>query len=207
LELFNHLVQPPLVRRRDEFVAQIAERLHALEQRGINFQALTTNAQFLTTVQHVVLIALRTHSEDKLSALRNCILNVAAGTAPEARKVDYFVAAIDGFTEVHIRMLIVSKATAAARVSWMQAAETFVGLPSVVDRVSEQLGIRRPDAAIVTKAWNDLLSLGLVVSFDGPDRPTLPLDEAVEMSADARPLTLPLADELLKFIAEPQWIR
>jgi hypothetical protein len=56
-------------------------------------------------VQHATQIAVRTHQQEKLDALRNAVLNVAAGTAPGDDLQLMFLGFVDAFTPLHLRML------------------------------------------------------------------------------------------------------
>jgi hypothetical protein len=106
-ELFSAIITPPLVRRRDAWVQSIAEGLHGLEKKIGNFsmESLATNEVFTTAVMHATQAALRDHRHEKLEALRNAVLNVAAGNAPSDDLQLMFLEFIDGATSWHIRLL------------------------------------------------------------------------------------------------------
>jgi len=82
VELFQYVLQPPLERRRERWMADVGERLKELERKGLKLESLQGNEQFITAVMHATHIALRTHQAAKLQALQNAIVNSAAGQAP-----------------------------------------------------------------------------------------------------------------------------
>ena len=83
VELFQYLIQPPLEKRRGEWMAQVGEKLQELEAKGLKLDELQKNEEFVSAVMHASQIALRTHQAAKLDALRNAIINVAKGQAPD----------------------------------------------------------------------------------------------------------------------------
>lgn len=106
-ELFSAIITPPLARRRDAWISSIAEGLRALEQtvEGFKIEALADNEVFTTAVMHATQAALRDHRHEKLEALRNAVLNVAAGKAPSDDLQLMFLNFIDTATSWHIQWL------------------------------------------------------------------------------------------------------
>jgi hypothetical protein len=107
-ELFDLAIKPPLEKRRAEWFEQIAEAIRRLEEEGIEevkIENLANDPEFLSTLMHASLIALRTHQEKKLAALRNAVLNTALPTRPEDDLQLIFVQHVDSFTEWHLRIL------------------------------------------------------------------------------------------------------
>ncbi|SIO34422.1 hypothetical protein SAMN05444166_3948 [Singulisphaera sp. GP187] len=106
LELFNAVIAPPLQNRRDEWVQQMADRLVELEAAGfLKVEDLGTNEEFISTVTQASTIAIRNHRKEKLEALRNAVLNTAAGRSPGDTKREMFLNLVDAFTVDHIRIL------------------------------------------------------------------------------------------------------
>ena len=83
VELFQFVIQAPLEKRRVEWMERIGQGLARLEAKGIDIAGLCESEEFVSAVMYGSQIALRTHQEKKLEALRNAILNVAACSAPE----------------------------------------------------------------------------------------------------------------------------
>ncbi len=106
-ELFGSLIVPPLEKRRDEWIKSIADGLTDLEEKveGFEIGKLKDNPIFVTTVLQATQVALRSHQEEKLKALRNAILNTAAGNAPSDDLQLMFLNFIDAFTPWHLRIL------------------------------------------------------------------------------------------------------
>jgi len=105
-ELFGFLVIAPASKRKDQWIRSIEERLVALEAKipGL-IESLSSNDEFVTATLHATQVAMRSHQEEKLTALRNAILNVAAGTAPEVDRQLLFLEWVDAFTPTHFAFL------------------------------------------------------------------------------------------------------
>lgn len=101
-ELFELVLAPPLSKRRDAWLESVARRLEAV---GAKVDSLGDDAAFVTTMLHATHIALRTHQEEKLEALRNAVVNSAIGTGPEDDIRAIFLNLVDGFTPTHLRIL------------------------------------------------------------------------------------------------------
>lgn len=186
-ELFQNVVQPPLEKRRIEWMAQVGEKLQELEEKGLNLEELQDNEQFLSSVMYASQLALRTHQTEKLNALRNAIVNVATGQAPEEAIQHMFFDFVDSLTELHLRILKV-----------FQAPETpnnisMGGLSHVLEHNIPELRGRR---GIYDQFWRDLYSRGLV-STDG-------LHVTMTGQGLASKRTTELGDAFLNFITESQ---
>jgi len=107
-ELAN-ILKLPYERRRDEWLGTLWEKLTRLEERlgGFDVNRLADNQQFVTAVLQTTPMAVRTHQKEKLDALRNAVLNVAAGSAPEEDLQITFLDAVDSLTASHVRFLSV----------------------------------------------------------------------------------------------------
>ena len=103
-ELFQYIVQPPLEKRRARWMEEVGEKLKELEAKGLDLESLKGNEQFVTAVMHASQAALRTHQTAKLDALRNAILNVAKGQAPDETAQHLFLGFVDSLTEQHLRI-------------------------------------------------------------------------------------------------------
>jgi hypothetical protein len=101
------VLTPPLERRRARWFEQLWEAVAELQQRvkAITGDALRDNEAFVSAALHATHIALRNHQLEKLGALRNAVLNVAAGSAPEDDQQIMFLDAVDGLTVSHIAVL------------------------------------------------------------------------------------------------------
>ncbi|NJR72153.1 MAG: hypothetical protein HC782_03530 [Gammaproteobacteria bacterium] len=153
VELFQYVVQPPLEKRRETWMANIGEKLLELEAQGLKLQDLQNNEQFASAVMHASQLALRTHQEAKLNALRNAVVNVAKGQAPEEALLHLFFGFVDSFTELHLRILKVFQSPTPP--SNMSGG----GLGNVLEFNIAELRGRRD---IYDQFWRDLNSRGLV---------------------------------------------
>lgn len=105
-EFFGFHVVAPASKRKDEWIRSFEERLVALESKISGLvEALPSNDAFITAALHATQVAMRSHQAEKLTALQNTVLNVAAGAAPDAGRQLTFLAWADAFTPAHMRFL------------------------------------------------------------------------------------------------------
>ncbi len=105
-ELFGLIVTPPLDKRRQNWMNDIAERLKLLEKSNqVDFQSLAQNEQFIDTIIQATSIAIKTSEEEKLSALKNAVVNIALNETVEKTKSQIFLNLIDSFTVWHLTIL------------------------------------------------------------------------------------------------------
>ena len=187
VELFQHLVQPPLERRRYEWMTQVGEKLQALEAQGLDLTDLQTNEQFITAVMQASSAALRTHKAEKLAALRNAVLHVATGQGPEETIQHLLLSFIDEFSEMHLRVL------AFARAPKTPTSISAGGLSHVLE---DNIPPLRGQRTLYDQLWKDLYLRGLI-NTEG-------LHVTMTGNGLAQCRTTPLGDALLNFIAEPQ---
>lgn len=185
-ELFQHLVQPPLERRRIEWMAYVGERLAELEQRGVDIQQLSENEEFVSAVLQASQLAVRTHRQEKREALRNALFNIAFGKAPEESVQQIFLDCIDSFSELHIQLLRFFQQPPAS-VNLMMGA-----LSSVIEQGMPKL---RGKEQIYGPVWNDLAARSLVSNVG--------LHVMMTGHGLAEKRTTPLGDAFLEFISEP----
>jgi len=78
-EIFGLILAPPISRRTEQWMETMAQRLLLLEEKveGLTLESLSSNEPFVTTLLTASQVALRTHDEGKLEALRNIVLNTA----------------------------------------------------------------------------------------------------------------------------------
>ena len=106
VELLQILLTPPLEKRRDEWMKEVASALRDLEEnQGIKLEDLQSNDSFIDTVLHASQIALRNNQREKREALRNGVINSALPSSPDQSLLQMFLGLIDTFTVWHIRML------------------------------------------------------------------------------------------------------
>lgn len=187
VELFQLVVQPPLEKRRTEWMEQVAEGLKKLEATGLSIESLRDNEQFVSAVMHASQIALRTHQEEKRQALRNALLNVASGQAPDEALQLMFLNFIDVFTEWHLRILKLFQAPPP------QQALVSGGLSHVLENAFLEL---RGQREFYDSIWRDLYLRSLVN--------TESLHGMMTAGGLAQKRTTQHGDKFLAFIAEPK---
>lgn len=186
VELLQLLVQPPLEKRRAEWMQVIGEKLQRLEEQGLDLEDLQGNERFVSAVMHATQAAMRTHVVAKREALRNAILNVAIGQAPDETMQHLLLSFIDDFTEMHLRILKVFHQPTVLQ------GITMGGLSTVLEQAIPDLRNRRD---IYDQLWKDLYSRGLVNT------------EGLHVTMTGNGLgsrrTTGLGEVLLNFISEP----
>ncbi len=97
----------PLARRRDAWFEDVARRLREIEDRvaDFRFEDLGDNEEFVSAMVQATQSALKTHSLEKLEALRNAVLNIALGNAPADDLQSIFLILVDSFTPIHLQLL------------------------------------------------------------------------------------------------------
>jgi len=106
IELFTHIVTPPIEKRRIAWMHDIGERLEKLEGQGyINLSELKDNPEFIDTVIKTTQYALRTSEAEKIEYFRNALINTAIGESPEQSESQIFLNLLDSYTIWHIRIL------------------------------------------------------------------------------------------------------
>lgn len=184
VELLQHLIQPPLERRRNEWMAQVGEKLRTLEENGLNLEDLQNNEQFITAVMKASTAAMRTHKEEKLAALRNAVLKVATGQGPEETIQHLLLSFIDEFSEMHLRVL------AFAHAPQTPAGISAGGLSHVLE---DNIPALRGQRGLYDQLWKDLYLRGLIS--------TESLHIMMTGNGLGQRRTTPLGEALLDFIA------
>jgi hypothetical protein len=106
-ELFAAIIAPPLARRRDAWLQSLANGLAGLQGRFAGFKpnSLADNEAFVSATMQASRAALQTHHTVKLEALRNALLNIAIGRAPDEDQQAIFLGYIETLSTWHIRIL------------------------------------------------------------------------------------------------------
>lgn len=106
-ELFSAIIEPPLTRRRNEWIERIAAAVRELQDKveGLTPESLSQNESFVTTLLHATQVASRSHQEEKLEALRNAVMNAVLPGSPEEDQQRIFLTYIDDLTPWHLRVL------------------------------------------------------------------------------------------------------
>ena len=197
-ELFAAIIAPPLARRRDEWLQSLAEGLEALANRvgGFDAESLAHNEAFVSVALQASRAAIQTHHKEKLEALRNAVLNVAAGRAPDEDEQAMFLSYIETLTAWHIRMLKFFEAP--MRMAAARGARTdysFAGaLAQPLEEVYPELRGRRD---FYDQIARDLKTRGFLNSADDV------LHVMMTGSGMNAKRTTEMADRFLAFITSP----
>lgn len=195
-ELFALVIAPPLDKRRAEWMNDVADGLKALEQRfeGFRVEDLAGNEAFVSAVLHASQAAIRNHQQEKLEALRNAVLNVAIGKAPEEDVQLMFLNLIDSLTPWHLRILRFFQDPAGfGRTKGLNPDTWMMGGPStLLERYYPELSGQRDFYDLVV---SDLHARGL---FTIPDLHTTMTGHGIFAKR-----TTGLGDAFLNFITSP----
>ena len=183
VELFQAVIQPPIEKRRQKWMSDVGDKLLELEAKGLKLEDLQNNEQFISAVMHASQAVIRTHQDDKLNALRNAVINVAIGQAPDETLQHLLLNFVDSFTEQHLRILkLFQNPTLPPNVS-------MGGLSAVLEHNIPEL---RQYRELYIQLWKDLYSRGLV-NTEG-------LNVTMTGSGLSAKRTTKLGDTLLGFI-------
>lgn len=184
-EFFQSLVQPPLERRRDEWMSDVSDRIKKLEEEGLTIEKLQNNEQFISTVMQATQISMRTHQQEKREALRNAVINSAKAISPDENTQQMFLNFVDDFTEWHMRLLRLFNAP--PPVPGLSGG----GLSTVLEHYYPQLQGRRE---FYDQVWRDLYVRGLVRSEH--------MHTTIIGSGLTQQQTTPMGVEFLRFISD-----
>lgn len=195
VEAFNALIEPPMVRRRTEWMAQVTDAINDLYEKGIVTEAdLQENEKFFTMLVHASNTAIRNHEEEKLNALRNAVLNSALPDAPSDTMQQLFLNLIDSCTSWHIALLKLFQGPEqwAAEHNHQFPNWSMGGIFSVIEHAYPQL---QNQQALYKLVWNELYRNGLF-NTDG-------LGTTMTGGGMLAKRTTPIGDAFVKFISEP----
>ena len=187
--LLNYIVIPPLERRRDEWMRDVADAVRRLQDAGrVRIDDLQHDEKFIDAVLTASTAAIRVHDREKRDALRNAVLNSALPGGPEAVQQQIFLAHIDRYTGLHLTLLDMFNNPSGwqpkdRRPVSKQNARAFVW--SVFPNLREELA---------QGVWADLYHDGFVT--------TPVIDNGMEGSTVA-PRTTPYGRSFLDFVKEP----
>lgn len=161
-ELFQYFVTPPLEKRRQEWMEEVAEVLRDLERnRGIRLEDLQSNEDFIDTVLHATQIAIRNARKEKRNALRNALINAALPNHLEHPMQTMFLDLIDVFNVWHIRLLQLfhEPARHSELKEYGHYDELTGGLAVLLEKVFPEL---RGQRELYDQIWRDLYTRGLI---------------------------------------------
>ena len=162
-ELFAAIVQPPMHRRMQAWMEEVADCLRQLgSDRGVDLDELKDNDEFVDILLHATQTAMRTSLEEKRAALRNAVVNTLLPNPPEAALRHMFVTWVDEFTEWHLRILKLfqdPQAWAKQRDRRFAPAYGCDGLTKLIESAYPEL---RGKFVFCNRVWLDMSSRGLL---------------------------------------------
>jgi len=106
-ELVGLVFGPPLEKRREKWLEQLADAVKEVQDKvsELTPEKLSKNEAFVTTVLRATEIAVRTHQQEKLEALRNAVVSAALPDAPDETLQQIFLNHADTLTPWHLLIL------------------------------------------------------------------------------------------------------
>ncbi len=193
-ELLGLIFGPPLEKRREEWLERLAQAVEELQKKVADLtpEKLSQNEVFITTALRASEIAVRTHQEEKLSALQNAVVNSALPGAPSDALQQIFLNYVDQFTPWHI--LILSFFNGPER--WLQ--ERLIAVPNrsfssrgnLLEHVIPDL---RGNRAFYDQVVRDLHASGLMGTSE--------LHTMLTATGPWQTITTPMGSAFLSFIS------
>ena len=106
-EVLSHFLAPPLTRRRDSWFKELADDFDVLKERvdGVNLDQFVKDENFISAVIEATRIAVGSHQTDKRKMLRNALLNISVGKAPEEDMQHIYLQLLEKLTPSHLKVL------------------------------------------------------------------------------------------------------
>lgn len=105
-ELFNFLFTSPAMKRRDDWIESLEQRIIFLtNNQGVSIESLKNNEEFISAVFYASSLSLKTHLEEKRKILLNAVTNIAQNNDMHEAKQQIFFNYINEFSILHIKLL------------------------------------------------------------------------------------------------------
>jgi len=107
IHVISQFLVPGVERRRESWFKDLADAVDRLKERvdGFDVGNLAQNEDFISATIQATRIAIGTHQQQKLEALRNAVLNIALGRSLDEEKQRVFLGLVDIFTVTHLEIL------------------------------------------------------------------------------------------------------
>ena len=195
-ELMSLVITPAVVRRRDQWLKDLADGLDQLEAKvdGFQISVLQDNEAFVSAVIEASKAAVGTHKREKHEALRNALLNIALRRTPDEDQQQIFVRYIDELTAWHIKFLALFEDPPKLLAARVIRNSYYIGAGSqVLEDVYPELAGKRE---LYDQIAADLDARGLIGG-------TAFLHGSMSAQGMVSKRTTALADAFLAFISEP----
>lgn len=193
-EFLDRAVGSPLRRRQEEWMAELGLSLAALSAKvdGMTPDRLSEDPEFVSAVARATNDALQTHSKVKREALRNTVLNMAAGVRLDEVLIGSFMGYIERFSDAHLKLLSILRDP--MRHSEYREASASIMAGSISGVIASAYPDLGADADLLSRVHADLEKEGLVNgSF-----------KTVMSGAGLQsPQTTPIGNAFLDFISAP----
>lgn len=128
-EILEKAVGDPLRRRQEAWAAELGAALNLLIERveGITPESLAEDPIFVSAAAKATQEALLSHGERKREALRNTVLNVAAGVRLDEVLSGAFMDYIARFSEGHLKLLALMRAPMSDAAYAREASSVYMG--------------------------------------------------------------------------------
>ncbi|KQS65041.1 hypothetical protein ASG32_31010 [Methylobacterium sp. Leaf361] len=189
--LLKKCVQAPLEVRRAAWFNMVGEGLRELQDRfeGFDPDRLAENEEFVSVVAAMTRIAMATHRAEKLEALRNIVLNAAIGLTVDDVSQGTFIALVDRFSVLHLRVMQVLDDPSAAPEFKAIGGATMPVVEALVRSFED-----KADRGVIGTVMNDLNAALLLQNIESSALSPDPMT--------ARCLT-PLGNRFVRFISSP----
>ncbi|MGD0976162.1 MAG: hypothetical protein ABR866_18925, partial [Candidatus Korobacteraceae bacterium] len=167
---------------------------------GFRVENLAQNEEFVSAAIQITRSVISTHKQEKREALRNALLNIALGRAPNEDMQQMFLSYLDSLTGWHIRILAFFRNPQEALENAAKPTKAYQGPPNfymgspaqVMERMYPEL---KGQQAFYDQVVRDLFTRGLFSSDS--------LHGMMTVQGAIAKRTSDKGDEFLAFIANP----
>lgn len=193
VELLQQVIAPPLARRQQDWMCDVAEAIRRLEvERGVRPEDLRDNPPFIDAVLTASQAAVRTSQQEKRQALLNAICHAGLPGAPEGAVQQMFIALVDRFTEWHLRILAIFADPQRWSGPSGRTVQADSSLNGILEQAYPELRGRRD---LYDQIWTDLNNTGMVR--------TPHLHTMMTGQGTLQKRTTELGDQFLRYISTP----
>lgn len=184
-EIFSTVIESPFQKRKIQWMHRVVDAIEELQEKGLKVDELKENEQFISAVFYASHLAMKTHQEEKLQALRNAIVNVAEGLEIDESLQHIYLNYIDQFTVLHIKILRFALSRKVPPNVMMGSLKPL--LVSTYPELDKQEGL-------ITQIWKELYNSGLI-TVDS-------LQGGLSSQGLGQKFTTQMGDNFLRFIEE-----
>lgn len=182
-EIFSAIVESPFQKRKIEWMHKVVDAIEELQEKGLKVDELRENEQFISAVFYASHLAMKTHQEEKLQALKNAIMNVAEGVEIDESIQQIYLNYIDQFTVLHIKIL---------RFALSRRVPPNIMMGSLRPILLSTYPELDTKEGLVTQIWKELYNSGLI-TVDS-------LQGGLSSQGLGQNFTTQLGDNFLRFI-------